>query len=242
MDLTKYPMDEQECMLDLESCKFQPRAHFHTEFDKKNSCFTVEISEDTLYRQVIQISFTLHQCFFCAFCDVKVQIVLHVGWLMMSGCPVPRWLLFRGHCLSLVRESETHPRSGQTGAVTVHHHRLSLWHRDVELQIWSATSWFSSSSVLLKPNCLFPGGVLAGVWDILGFVTFIGLCRWAHFISIHRSPDWMGQGNVVQVFQWFSPTLEYLGKTSYFISYNWSEKCIYLLQILWFHSSMGSDR
>lgn len=44
-----------------------------------------------------------------------------------------RWLLFRRHCVSLVRESETHPWAWQIGAVPVHHYRLSLCHGDDEL-------------------------------------------------------------------------------------------------------------
>lgn len=56
--------------------------------------------------------------------------------LIVFVVPLSRWLLLRGHCVPLVRESEAYPRPGQTGALPVHHYRLSVRHRDAELQIW----------------------------------------------------------------------------------------------------------
>lgn len=97
MDLTKYPMDEQECRLDLESCKF----HLWGWFLDFLPCYVVNT------------------------------------W----PC-IRRRLLFRGHRVSLVGEPATHPRAGQTGALPVHHHRLSIWHWNDELQIWWAAMLF----------------------------------------------------------------------------------------------------
>lgn len=36
MDLTKYPMDEQECMLDLESCESQENLYLHQPLTRQN--------------------------------------------------------------------------------------------------------------------------------------------------------------------------------------------------------------
>lgn len=68
---------------------------------------------------------------------------LSVSCLSSFGPSVSRRLLLGGHRVPLVRESERNPRPGQTGALPVHHHGLSIRHRDDELQIWWASIWLS---------------------------------------------------------------------------------------------------
>lgn len=105
-------------------------------------------------------------------CWVNLALHICVGWLgkcLFCCCCFSRWLLLRGHCVSLVGESETHSRFGQIRAFPVHHHGLPLWHWDDEFQI----RWASFFSFVL---CLY---------YVLHVCADFGLCSLLCWRTLH---------------------------------------------------------